>query len=117
VGALPHCDQSFGAGDAALGVGPAARRSAGVTAVLVALGSSTSFREAADLLALTTGQAVSAETIRSGTEAAGTAVSRAAGRSNNGLHRRAGAGAVRRSARRAGRGDGWGDGALSRWLA
>jgi len=68
------CTTSFGAGDAALGLDSGARRSAGLTAQVVALGASTSFREAAALLALTTGQAVSPETIRSATAAAGAAL-------------------------------------------
>lgn len=68
------CQTSFGAGDAALGLERGARRSASFTAQLVALGTSTSFREAAALLSLTTAQVVSPETIRSATEAAGAAL-------------------------------------------
>jgi Uncharacterised protein family (UPF0236) len=69
-----HCGQAFGAGDATLGVRPYQQRSAGLDALLVSLGSMTAFREAALVLAQTTGLQVSAETIRTVTEAAGTAV-------------------------------------------
>jgi Uncharacterised protein family (UPF0236) len=67
-----RCGQGFGAGDAALGLAPYQQRSAGLDALLVQLGSMTAFREAAAVLAATTGLQVSAETIRSVTECAGT---------------------------------------------
>jgi len=69
-----RCGHSFGAGDATLGVAASDRRSAGVTAVLVALGATTSFREAARLLQQTTGLVLSAETIRGATETLGAAL-------------------------------------------
>jgi hypothetical protein len=69
-----RCHHSFGAGDATLGLAPYQPRSPGVDAVLVTLGSTTAFREAAALLTETTGLRVSAETIRTVTEAAGARV-------------------------------------------
>ncbi len=66
------CGQRFGAGDATLGLGPYQRQSAGVRALVTALGSATDFREASDLLAQTTGLVLSRETVRRETEAAGT---------------------------------------------
>jgi len=71
------CGAHFGAGDATLGLAPGQQQSAGVTALATALGSVTSFREAAHLLQLTTGLALSSETVRRDTEAAGTAVAAA----------------------------------------
>jgi hypothetical protein len=70
----PRCRDSFGAGDATLGVAPYQQQSAGVTALLVALGRATSFREAAALLRLTTGLVVSRECLRLTVEAVGRAV-------------------------------------------
>ena len=69
----PACGVSFGAGDASLGVGAADRRSSGVVALLVTLGATTAFRQAAALLQQTTGLVVSSETVRRVTEAAGSA--------------------------------------------
>ena len=68
------CGQQFGAGDATLEVAPYQQQSAGVSEVVTALGSATSFREAAQLLALTTGLRLSPETVRRETEAVGTAL-------------------------------------------
>jgi hypothetical protein len=70
----PACGRTFGAGDAPLGVTPRTQHSAGVTALLVTLGSATAFREAAQLLQQTTGLVVSSETVRRVSEAAGTAL-------------------------------------------
>lgn len=71
------CGQRFGAGDATLDLAPHQQQSAGVTALATALGSATSFREAARLLHLTTGLALSSESVRRATEAAGAALAAA----------------------------------------
>ena len=68
------CGHSFGAGDATLGLVPYQRQSAGVQALATTLGSTTVFREACGVLEHTTGLALSRETVRRDTEAAGTAV-------------------------------------------
>jgi hypothetical protein len=67
----PRCQTSFGAGDASLALAPYQRQSPGVAALLVAFGSVTDFREAAALLAQSTGLLVSPETLRRTTEATG----------------------------------------------
>ena len=68
----PACGQHCGAGDATLGVVPYQQQSAGVLELVTALGSATAFRDAPQLLALTTGLVVGRETARRDTEAAGT---------------------------------------------
>ncbi len=68
------CGLRFGAGDATLGLAPDQRHSAGVQALVTALGSATTFREATRLLAQTTGLVLGRETVRRDTEAAGTAL-------------------------------------------
>ncbi len=68
------CGQGFGAGDTTLGLRPYQHHSAGVTELVTALGSATSFREAARLLTRTTGLVVGRETARRTTEVAGTTV-------------------------------------------
>jgi hypothetical protein len=72
--ACTACGQWFGAGDATLGLAPHQQQSAGVAALVTAFGTATAFREAARLLALTTGLALSSESVRRSTEAAGTAL-------------------------------------------
>ena len=67
-----RCQTWFGAGDAGLALAPFQQQSAGVATLLVAFGSVTDFREAATLLAQSTGLPVSPETVRRTTEAAGT---------------------------------------------
>ncbi|HLZ68737.1 MAG TPA: ISKra4 family transposase [Dehalococcoidia bacterium] len=65
------CGHGFSPTDTALGLAGPQRLSAGLRQLLVALGGETSFRAAARLLTQTTGLVVSAETVRSVTEAAG----------------------------------------------
>ena len=67
------CGRGFGAGDETLDITAETRRSAGVDGLVVALGSAVAFREAAALLAQTTGLKVATETVRRVTEAAGSA--------------------------------------------
>ncbi|MHB8575634.1 MAG: ISKra4 family transposase [Dehalococcoidia bacterium] len=68
------CGQGFGTGDATLGIVPYQQQSAGVTALVTALGSTLPFREAAQVLTRTTGLVLGRETVRRDTEGAGTAV-------------------------------------------
>jgi len=71
------CRRGWSPVDAALGVAPRARLSAGVGAHAVALGAATDFREAAALLEALTGLAVAPETVRQHTEDAGAALAAA----------------------------------------
>lgn len=72
--ACASCGEGFSPVDAALGIGPRGRLSAGVTDWLVRLGAATAFRDAADLLERLTGLAVAAETVRQRTEQAGASI-------------------------------------------
>jgi hypothetical protein len=68
------CRAGFSPVDATLGIPAGQRISSGLAAQITALGTATTFREAAELLQLLTGQAVHAETVRRITEAAGAAL-------------------------------------------
>lgn len=68
------CGAWFGAGDATLALDAYQQQSAGVQALVTALGSATTFREAARLLEQTTGLVLGRETVRRDTTAAGTAL-------------------------------------------
>lgn len=70
----PTCGASFGAGDAALGLRAYQQQSAGLQAMLVSVGGACAFGEATRLLRQLTGLAVSPETVRRVTEAAGTSI-------------------------------------------
>lgn len=72
------CGHGFSPADASLELEPASRLSAGLRAWVQELGATTSFREAAHLLARLTGLAVSPETIRQRTEQLGTQLEGAA---------------------------------------
>src|SRR5207302_7688499 len=66
------CGQHFGAGDATLELAPYQQQSVGVQALVTALGSATTFREATRLLEQTTGLVLGRATVRRDTKAAGT---------------------------------------------
>jgi hypothetical protein len=73
----PACRRGWSPTDRTLGLAPHQRLSGPLRAWLVRLGGATAFAEAADLLADLTGLAVSPETVRTETEAAGAALDQA----------------------------------------
>lgn len=68
------CRHGFSPTDASLGIATYQRLSAGLAAQVTAVGATTSFAQAADLLEQLTGMRVSAETVRSTTESSGAAL-------------------------------------------